>query len=249
MRAATWTLLAWVTLSGGCTGGDGDDDGGDDDPGPVCGDGVCNGGETGASCAADCSGGAPVCGDGVCNGAETNASCAADCPSTGPYCGDGVCNASETANTCGNDCQCSELDAASCAGDTVCVAGACVAAFGRAYTIVAYDATIPQFKPDGSTWDAAGGAPDPYAVLVLNGTTLGMTSAIQDNFTPVWNQATAPTPVAAGSTFRIDVFDEDLADDDGVLSCELAPITADHLHAGVSCSGAYGEVTFYFTTL
>jgi hypothetical protein len=77
------------------------------DCGSVCGDGVCNGSETSASCPGDCG---SVCGDGVCNGSETSASCPGDC---GSVCGDGVCNGSETSASCLGDC-------GSVCGDGVC---------------------------------------------------------------------------------------------------------------------------------
>ncbi|MDH5717044.1 MAG: hypothetical protein OEZ22_05345 [Spirochaetia bacterium] len=48
--------------------------------GEYCGDTVCNGGETNATCAADCP---PVCGDGICNGNETSGTCPGDCISAG----------------------------------------------------------------------------------------------------------------------------------------------------------------------
>ncbi len=67
-------------------------------PAPVCGDAVCNGAETNATCPQD---GPAVCGDGVCNGTETNATCPQDCPAV---CGDGVCNGTETDLTCPQDC-------------------------------------------------------------------------------------------------------------------------------------------------
>lgn len=66
-----------------------------------CGDGVCNGIETEASCPADCS--VPRCGNGVCDAIETSASCPADCPA-GPVCGDGTCDPSESALGCPADC-------------------------------------------------------------------------------------------------------------------------------------------------
>jgi len=61
---------------------------------PVCGDQTCDGGETAASCYADCG----SCGDGECN-VEEFATCAQDC-----YCGNGACQGSETAGTCPADC-------------------------------------------------------------------------------------------------------------------------------------------------
>lgn len=225
--------------------------GGDDGDGgtPFCGDAVCNGAETTATCASDCPA-TPRCGDGVCSGGETNATCPGDCP-TGPRCGDGVCNGNETTGSCPGDCppQACTPDPATCSGETICLNGTCVAAFGRAYRIVARSATIPQFDPAGDPWDVPGGLPDPYAVITLNGVALGMTATVQDTLTPAWNQGTNPTNVPAGSTIRVDVFDEDIAEDDGIVACVLMPVTADQLHAGmVTCSGQLGSVTVGFLT-
>jgi hypothetical protein len=77
----------------------------------TCGDGTCNGGETCATCPADC--GAcppppPTCGNGTCDGTETCASCPADCgvcPPPPPTCGNGTCDvATESCLTCPADC-------------------------------------------------------------------------------------------------------------------------------------------------
>lgn len=194
----------------------------------------------------------PFCGDGVCTVGESNQTCSADCPASGPFCGDGACNGTETSASCSADCAssaCSPGDAATCAGETICLNGQCVAAFGRAYRINAYSIVVPQFMPDGSTWDAAGGAPDPYAVITLNGTALGMTTAAQDIFNPVWNMATNPTNVPAGSTLIVDAYDEDIADDDPILRCQFAPLVADVLHVGEGvCTGALGTLTVRFST-
>jgi hypothetical protein len=51
----------------------------------------------GAAC--DCS----LCGDGICNNGETHATCSPDCP-LGPVCGNGRCEAGETASSCPRDC-------------------------------------------------------------------------------------------------------------------------------------------------
>jgi hypothetical protein len=207
------TTIVMVALAGGVACA------GDDGQTPLCGDLVCSGGESTASCAVDCPA-SPVCGDGTCSGGETTASCPADC-------GAGACTP----------------DPASCAGETICVGGTCVPAFGRAYRIVAISATVPQRDPNGEAWDVPGGLPDPYAVISLNGTALGMTVTAQDTLNAAWNQGTAPTVIPAGSTVRVDVYDEDIADDDSIVGCVAAPITADHLHAGgMSCSGALGTV-------
>ncbi len=67
-------------------------------PGPVCGDGTCNGDETCASCSGDCG---PCCSNGACDFGETCLSCAVDC---GPCCGNGACDFGETCLTCAADC-------------------------------------------------------------------------------------------------------------------------------------------------
>jgi len=82
-------------------------------PCPACGNGVCDPGETAASCPGDCAAG-PRCGDSSCDAGETPASCPADC-AAGPVCGDDFCEAPETLASCPVDC----------AADPVCGDGAC----------------------------------------------------------------------------------------------------------------------------
>lgn len=70
--------------------------------GPVCGDGVCEPGETAQQCPSDCV--VPgSCGDGICGPNESPQSCPKDC--VGPsLCGNGKCDAGESAATCPSDC-------------------------------------------------------------------------------------------------------------------------------------------------
>jgi hypothetical protein len=73
----------------------------------VCGNDVCQGGETSSTCPADC---APTpttttsCGDGECGASETSSACPGDCGP--PNCGDGTCQTTqaESATTCPDDC-------------------------------------------------------------------------------------------------------------------------------------------------
>jgi cysteine-rich repeat protein len=76
---------------------------------PVCGDGKCGGGETAATCPADCAAPPPaVCGDGICTteAGESCSTCPGDCgpcpPATCNY--DSVCNLGEDCISCPADC-------------------------------------------------------------------------------------------------------------------------------------------------
>lgn len=73
----------------------------------VCGDGICGGLETDATCAVDC----VRCGDSVCSPGENVYACPGDCG----YCGDYFCSSIENVYSCARDC-------ATC-GDGVCSSG------------------------------------------------------------------------------------------------------------------------------
>lgn len=228
-------MIALVSVTACATdGGPGSD--------PVCGDGTCSGDESHATCAADCPDTGPFCGDGTCNNNETTATCAADCPAAGPFCGDGTCNGSETTTTCPADCAQTACTSApdSCTGETVCVAGSCVAAFGRVYKVVMVDGVMTQTDSTGATWDPLGGLPDPMIKLTLNGTDVGVSSSKQDTLTPAWNEFLS-TAIPGGSSFVISVFDADVSSNDQMFSCQNAPLTANLLRVHgapyVTCSG------------
>ncbi|MEJ8568062.1 SGNH/GDSL hydrolase family protein [Elongatibacter sediminis] len=73
---------------------------------PFCGDGRCKGGETVASCPADCATDpGDVCGDGICGDTESCSSCSTDCGVCPPVAcnNDGICNEGEDCNGC-SDC-------------------------------------------------------------------------------------------------------------------------------------------------
>jgi hypothetical protein len=73
-----------------------------------CGNGVCDEGETAATCEEDCArpdaGSGVVCGDHICQSSETQTSCPADCGTPQEVCGNGVCAGTETNTSCPHDC-------------------------------------------------------------------------------------------------------------------------------------------------
>jgi hypothetical protein len=178
-------LLAVIAACGGTNTGDDDTvDGGTDAAidGGVCGDGACADAETPDTCGVDCVPGGPVCGDGTCEGSESPANCASDCGA--PAC------------TAAND---------TCTGDTLCVGGACVAAFPRTYVITDVVVSISTTN-QGAMWDPDSSAPDLYLgnqndFVRLTPTVTGLA-------------VTFPGPIevtltAAGLQYRLYVWDDD----------------------------------------
>lgn len=133
---------------------------------------------------------------------------------------------------------CDPAVSTSCGGETICIGQECVQAFGRNYVFTVRSGTFPQFDRSGDPWDAAGGLPDGFVVLTINGTPF-TTRAVQDTLTPAWNQATSPTPIPGGTVLLIEVYDEDLTDDDPAWACQANPLTADFLRGGaITCQGS-----------
>jgi hypothetical protein len=159
---------------------------------------------------------------------------------TSPVCGNLVCEAGESSLTCASDCAiaaCDPATPASCGGETICINQQCVPAFGRNYVFTVRSGTFPQFDQMGDPWDAAGGLPDGFVRLTINGAPF-TTPAVQDNLTPTWNFSTPPTLIPGGTVLLIEVFDEDLAADDGAWACQANPLQASMLRGrGVTCAG------------
>jgi len=141
-----------------------------------------------------------------------------------------------------------------CLGDTICLCpggdlfcdgtGTCSVAFGRRYTIAVSELTLPDRKPDGTCWDAACGAPDPYVVFSVDGVELGRTPAASDLLTVVYDPLPAvDATVAAGSTIRLDVFDEDISADDPAFACVATATGALLRSRDLSCEGVLGQMT------
>jgi len=63
----------------------------------VCGNRVCESGESASSCLDDC----PICGDSICGPVESSSSCPNDCP---VVCGDSICSSGEDSFNCPGDC-------------------------------------------------------------------------------------------------------------------------------------------------
>lgn len=154
------------------------------------------------------------------------------------------CSVRDTAS--GVEDTCTGENICQCPGSPFCEGtGTCVSAFGRIYRVGIAQAELPDRNPSGDCWDTGCGAPDPYVVLSVDGTVVDRTPTASDTFTPAWSPVfTRDVTIVAGSDLRLDVFDEDIADDDGAFACVFEPISAARLRSrDLSCDGALGELT------
>ncbi len=212
MRAS----IAWMFVAFGIVGCTGE---GDDTATAFCGDNACNGDEDTSSCPEDCPAN-QVCGDGTCSGTETTATCPGDCSSGG--------------------CTGNELADDTCTGENVCVNGGCAAAFGRAYRIIIGAGQMTAVDAVGDDWDAIGDPPDPMVTFSLNGSSLGSTPAAQDTYSPQWSY-TFQAVIAAGSSYVIDVEDEDVAVNDAMFGCFGSVTVADIRRVYNTCASSSGS--------
>lgn len=179
-----------------------------------------------AVCTAACESSSPS-GGGVATGGQTATDCTVTGCAGGLICLGGVCQG------CTSNGQC---DATS-----ICYSGHCTAAAGRKYTITFASGTVPIQNPQGSAWDALGGAPDPYVELKNGGVTVCKTSAKQDTFSAQWNQS-CDIDVLASDQFELGVWDEDTASDDAIDASTITDMVP-FLHAGGSSGPIYAGST------
>jgi hypothetical protein len=133
---------------------------------------------------------------------------------------------------------CSVGDPSSCAGETICIGTMCEPAFNRIYTFSGISVTVATQNPGGSAWDPLGGAPDPFVVVKLNGTSILTTANVSDVFAASYTETT-DQQIVAGSTLQMTMSDADVGGDDLILDCTIDPLTADELrHAVVECDGS-----------
>ncbi|MCB9529147.1 MAG: hypothetical protein H6701_12335 [Myxococcales bacterium] len=112
-----------------------------------------------------------------------------------------------------------------CTGRDLCVDGFCEPAFSRRYEIFVLAVEVPDRKSNGDCWDGACGAPDPFTNTYLDDEFVGGTPTRSDRFNAEWSATgsgfVGEGTVFAGSTLRIDAYDEDIAADDDIATCTV----------------------------
>lgn len=135
----------------------------------------------------------------------------------------------------------------SCTGDEICSRpdnGTCASAFNRRYLLFAASANVSDRKPDGGCWDAACGAPDPFINVYVNDELVGGAPTQSDNFSPSWDMELGEATIVRGSRITIQMFDEDLSENDIILNCETV-LSADLLRGRIlACVAQASEDTY-----
>lgn len=113
---------------------------------------------------------------------------------------------------------CDVFDANACGGENVCVNSSCVPAYPRAYRVSIDSVTVPTRDSNGECWDAGCGAPDLKVVVRLNGMAILTTGTAQDVFSAAFSDE-AVAQLTGGSTLFVTLYDEDLVEDDVIVTC------------------------------
>lgn len=131
-----------------------------------------------------------------------------------------------------------------CTGENICILGACEAAFGRIYSITDVTVSVPTADGTGASWDALGGAPDPFIVVTVNGSSI-VTSATRDDVFSASFFGPYDATIVGGSSLAIEVWDADVSANDLMFTCQASPLSADLLRRhSLSCSSGGFTVAF-----
>ncbi len=159
-----------------------------------------------------------------------------DCESCGgdESCDFGLCSSPSCLKTCDGCCVGSECfdgyedsacgfqeACAVCSGGTSCNAfgTACEVTPGLQWQVTLLDGEIVALT-DGNSWDAFGGAPDPYLVI----DELTAESSVQDNtLDPAWNETLTSSPLTSDlqAQLTFSMWDSDLDPDDLIGTCTV----------------------------
>ena len=100
------------------------------------------------------------------------------------------------------------------------------------WVIIVTNGWVNEKNPSGSTWDSAGGLPDPFVCLTINNDRR-CTSAIQNTTKPSWNASfPAATATALQSGITIEYWDEDLSTHDKICKPSSIAIGPDDFKSG-----------------
>lgn len=132
-----------------------------------------------------------------------------------------------------------------CGRGFLCQTNGCVVDPTGLWSVAINDGSVATRKLDGSLWDGDASPPDPFVCLTLNGRRT-CTTAIQDTYSPTWNQRTqAATATALQAGVFVEYVDEDAAVDDPICQGTLAVTAADFARGRweIICTKGIGQIS------
>jgi hypothetical protein len=139
----------------------------------------------------------------------------------------------------GTERVCSET-ADFCEGDTICIDGACDAAFGRQYRFSTISVVIPEDN-EGEPWDDEAGGPDPFVEVRINAALVVLRTSVTTNRLEASFAESGDATLQEGDGIFVQVYDEDPDGNEEVYYCSTDPIDLDFLRQrGFGCdTGGY----------
>uniref|UniRef100_A0A8B9H6G2 Si:ch211-240l19.7 n=2 Tax=Astyanax mexicanus TaxID=7994 RepID=A0A8B9H6G2_ASTMX len=104
--------------------------------------------------------------------------------------------------------------------------------------------TVSNLRASGLSGDAFGNRPDPYVKLWCNSVYGGRTDTIKDTTSPNWAGTYTFSSCRAGHSVRLEVWDQDLTNDDLLGSCSRTTSSGSR---STSCSLNKGTVYFSYS--
>ena len=135
---------------------------------------------------------------------------------------------------------------AGCLSGFKCSAGKCTLDPSALWRLTVTSGKVSTVTPAGDSWDAFGGAPDPYVCLTI-GSSRSCTSTVRDSFQPVWNEVfPSATTTALLSGVTVSVVDEDISNNDQICGPNVVPVTETNFLLGTwkpTCTSAEFSAT------
>ncbi|MFZ4579854.1 MAG: hypothetical protein ACOYOB_15805 [Myxococcota bacterium] len=127
-----------------------------------------------------------------------------------------------------------------CTTEEVCTGwGECTSPFGITLDVLVQSATFQTYDPNGESWDAFGGMPDPRICIETKTAVLACTAVKQDTFNAsYWTTLSVDIPY--GESFCVVAYDSDVASDDyadGTCFGDLPGLIHDGGYSGGLYSG------------
>jgi len=118
-----------------------------------------------------------------------------------------------------------------CEDALICASGKCGTVYARQWRLSPLSARISPTDSNGDTWDGDGSPPDPFIVVLVDGTAVLTTQTVQNSLTPTWTES-AVININNNTRVVIQMWDEDFLIPQGMVATPDEAISAVELKQG-----------------